>query len=287
MENFKLKGKWITWKKLMYYFPLALEFCSPVRCINLLSPCPPSWPSGGGACCTDAQVFAGAEWHRPLPGDWAQCQLFLVALCMFCSLKAFCTSLGGQNENGWARISSPQNKRSLSPLFCKPSGISSLHLCVSGCHTDPAGGRLRVIPLLSFAGSLPWERHPIRLWLSVMGNWAESPRPELADHNQFLLSRAWEFSCLQGSWDHTVPTRILLPFTTCAHFRQGCHSWSRFPGVLILCLGLYQPPILDSLLCIYYLAESGHFSMCRVLAILFLHFRLNSWVFRMICQLSS
>lgn len=39
-----------------------------------------------------SSVFAPVELHHSLPGLLAQCKLFRVALCAFCSLKAFCAA---------------------------------------------------------------------------------------------------------------------------------------------------------------------------------------------------
>lgn len=119
----------------IYYFPLVLEFYSPVWSVKLLFICSFSWssgPSGGGACCDEFQVsLTGWSFTTPCQGASVSVKLFLAALCSFCFLKAFCATLEDQDKNSFVLISSPRAKRSWSPLFSKPSGISGLHFCMA------------------------------------------------------------------------------------------------------------------------------------------------------------
>lgn len=124
------------------------------------------WGEGPTVLILRCLLLGGVHW--PLAEGQSQYKLFWVALCGFCSLKAFCNSLEDQNKNSDDLISSPRAERLRFSVFSKPSDISNLHFYVSQtlltlverAHTDSPRGRWRITLLLSFTGSPYWELLP-------------------------------------------------------------------------------------------------------------------------------
>ena len=81
---------------------------------------------------------------RPMPGDWAQYKLF--AVCGFCSLKTFHTTLEGGNKNDWPPSPIPE---------LKDHGVyQTLQTPMMPTHSlKPPGGRWKDTILCDLQGS--------------------------------------------------------------------------------------------------------------------------------------
>ena len=236
---------------------------TPVSLVSVHTPCSPSlWPS----------IFILGAWpgfKSPNPAD-------------SCSAHP-CHSSQGRKE--------------VSPQFCHLLGLSSESSCQL-CHDS------------RYMATLSWEPTPGHD-SRYMATLSWGPTPGLTDYSQLPNYDGWELCCSQapsvflwpwGSWDHTVPPRILPCFTTWAPFRQGCPSpeqISKSSDFVLCCYitfwcHLTEAPFLHALssqisLRIHfttsphlYFAESGCFSIFRIAAILFLDLWLSSQVLRMI-----
>ena len=116
----------------IYYFPIPLEFCSPVWSIICDATVLLGGLLGEGPAVLILKCLCLAEFHHPLPGDQTQCKLF--AVCGFCFLKAFLAFLGVK-----IKMATPQSPAQ----ELKDGGVyHTLQIAVVTAHSNPPQGKV-------------------------------------------------------------------------------------------------------------------------------------------------
>ena len=106
-----------------------LEFCSSVSSVNLVLLGCSCWFSEGRACCADSQGSFPWLSCTALARGAGLSHMLQIALCGFCSLKAFHTTLEDENGNVSLPVSSP-GAGYWHPLC--PHGEAVKHFCLPG-----------------------------------------------------------------------------------------------------------------------------------------------------------
>ena len=151
----------------MCCIPLGLEFHGSHCLVNLFVAGGPCWSSGAGAFCFDSHVsLPRVQLYHPCQRARLS-NLLWFALCGFCSVKAFCSALEDENENGSLSISGPRAE-SLGPhsSVCPPgrAGNHSISLVSVRTLCSPV-----LWQSVSISGMRPqlWVSKPCRLlWCS-------------------------------------------------------------------------------------------------------------------------
>lgn len=131
-------------KFYIVFFPVQ-EFFISEWFINLVFNWCSCWSSGvwGVAVALILRYFCRAELHYPYSGGRAQCKLLQVALCSFCSLKAFAALKNKKKKKKKEKllypVSSSRAEWLLPPLFSALSGKSSQSLLFTSNSEDCCG----------------------------------------------------------------------------------------------------------------------------------------------------
>ena len=187
-----------------------LEFCSSVSSVNLVLLGCSCWFSEGRACCADSQGSFPWLSCTALARGAGLSHMLQIALCGFCSLKAFRTTLEDENGNVSLPVSSPGAGCWHPLLFSVPSRRSCQTLLspwfLSALCVHPACDRAFLSqpchPLWSFQTLLPpvacihttppWDGREILPWLcGFLGHHSESSRPTRGS-SWFMTTPIWK-----------------------------------------------------------------------------------------------
>ena len=238
----------------IYYFSLALEFCSPVWLISFVIVDVLGDLLGEGLLHWFSGVFAPGRITPPLLGCHTKKGL-LIALLGFCSPKAFHRALEDESENRGLPISSPRAKnlgphpqctlrekqsitpasllsihtlahpawdqaflsQAPNPTFC-PQTLPTPAVCTQDAPLR--GWRVFCPRFCHLLG--PWSKSGFLIGLQflVYGNTEVKPTPGLVDCSKWLPhSDTWELCCNQTPWSSWI---ILRPH---------CPTWKSAPAL--------------------------------------------------------
>lgn len=129
-----------------------------------------------------------------------------IALCGFCSLKAFCAALEDENENSSLPISGPGTEPG-DPLLCVPSQKSSRSLLSprspATLHAHPACDRAFLTLVHGPVWSLPTQQIPAALYrfrrrkvslpgFAICGVPAQKVVAQMSPRSQFKVTLSWK-----------------------------------------------------------------------------------------------